>query len=538
MDLDFTPKPGMIEEGINLACDALAVNEERKSMNLGDKLWRMDNLYYIVTTPTLEEAEAGAKTKKIKFRMNMQQEDFFFSVYGDKGGKWQVISCLEIILKARQLGFTTFACIDALDECLFNENFRAGIIAHNLVDAEDFFVNKVKFAFDNLPQWLQDEKRGPSDSAKKLAFSNGSSIRVGTSLRSGTINYLHISEFGKICAKKPEQAREIVTGAFNTVALGQRITVESTAEGRTGQFHAYCIQAIKHERSGAPYGPLDFKLNFYPWWEDEKYELPDPGGVVISQRLVKYFDELEETIGQELSFPKRYWYMKKEEQQGDDMRREFPSTWEEAFESSIMGAYLKAEMAQLRLKRRITMVPYNPAMPVYTGWDLGLNDKTTIWFMQESGFGFHLIDYYENSDKLHDHYAKVLAEKPYTYGKHYLPHDGNVRSPETGHTRKKSYELLGVKPIKLVERPSTKKVGVDAVKRFLPKCFIDLENCEKGIVCLDGARREWDENLEEYKDTPLKNSALHGFDGLQTLALGYRPTAPRRAGFAKMVKNV
>lgn len=54
-----------------------------------------------------------------------------------------------------------------------------------------------------------------------------------------------MSEFGKICAKFPDKAREIVTGAFEAVSLKGRITLESTAEGKSGYFYEFCQLAEK-----------------------------------------------------------------------------------------------------------------------------------------------------------------------------------------------------------------------------------------------------------------------------------------------------
>jgi hypothetical protein len=56
-------------------------------------------------------------------------------------------------------------------------------------------------------------------------------------MRGDTLQWLLITEFGKICAKYPEKAREIITGALNTVHVGQRVTIESTAEGQEGRFY-------------------------------------------------------------------------------------------------------------------------------------------------------------------------------------------------------------------------------------------------------------------------------------------------------------
>ena len=55
--------------------------------------------------------------------------------------------------------------------------------------------------------------------------------------RSGTLRYLHISEYGWTCAKHPDKAREVRIGALNTLQHGQVAFVESTAEGQEGHFY-------------------------------------------------------------------------------------------------------------------------------------------------------------------------------------------------------------------------------------------------------------------------------------------------------------
>ena len=134
--------------------------------------------------------------------MNWAQEDLFREMH-----------FMNVVLKARQLGFTTFIDLFMLDQCLFNSNVRAGIIAHNRDDAKIIFRDKIKYPYDNLPDVLRARISAESDTAQELLFSNNSSIRVGTSLRSGTLQLLHVSEYGKLCAKYPEKAREVRTGA-------------------------------------------------------------------------------------------------------------------------------------------------------------------------------------------------------------------------------------------------------------------------------------------------------------------------------------
>ena len=184
--------------------------------NLADPWWRLNNLYFI----------KDKKGKKVRFKPNWAQTILYNNMW-----------YLSIILKARQLGMTTFIQIFMLDRCLFNDNVNAGIVAHNKEDAEAFFDDKIKFAYDNLPVDLKKMVNATSDTARALKFSNGSRIRVGTSMRSGTYQYIHISEFGKMCAKYPEKAAEVITGTLNTLEPGQMAFIESTAEGPFGVFY-------------------------------------------------------------------------------------------------------------------------------------------------------------------------------------------------------------------------------------------------------------------------------------------------------------
>ncbi len=92
--------------------------------NLSNKWWRLNNLYYVIN----EEGQ------KVLFVPNEEQEKLFDDLW-----------YLNIILKARQLGFTTFIDIYFLDEVLFNSNVEASIIAHNKEDATKIFRRKVCF---------------------------------------------------------------------------------------------------------------------------------------------------------------------------------------------------------------------------------------------------------------------------------------------------------------------------------------------------------------------------------------------------------
>ena len=465
---------------------------------LSSQAWRLQNLYYII----------DAHGKKVLFKPNWAQ----VQLYNDK-------HAFNVILKARQLGMSTFLLILALDNALFNDNFASGVIAHTREDSENLFKNKVKFAYDNLPDWLISQRKATSDSARRLEFSNGSSITVGTSLRGGTFQFLHVSEYGKIAARYPEKAREIKTGALNTVHAGQEIFIESTAEGNSGEFYEVCQRAIRLDQEGLELTVLDPKLHFYPWHLNKTYEIDVD--VSVTADMAAYFDKL----GVELSPAQKAWYIKKSEQQGEDMKREFPSTCEEAFEQSMEGAIYAKEMKLIRERGQIGDFLHDPSKRVLTFWDLGKgSDYTAIWFMQHIGGKFVFIDYHESHNEGWDFYAKLLQGKSYVYGEHVLPWDGDMKVAGKSMTtiRQMLWEL-GVQPIRCVTKTRNSWGDIKTNCRpMLTKCYFDKRNCESGIRALDNYRREWDDRQAQWKDKPKHDESSHGSDAFRSFAMGFK----------------
>ena len=175
----------------------------------------------------------------------------------------------SVICKARQLGFTTLVSLLWLDHALFNSDQRCVVIAHDRESAEVIFRDKVKFAYDHLPSVVRERMPLAREAAAELLFAhNNSSIRVATSARSGTNNRLLVSEFGKIAAKYPEKAVEVVTGSFPTVPIDGVTIVESTAEGQGGHFHDIVKRAQELHEKRAKLSPRDWRHHFFPWHDN------------------------------------------------------------------------------------------------------------------------------------------------------------------------------------------------------------------------------------------------------------------------------
>jgi len=480
--------------------------------DLENPWWRLNNLYYI----------KDKRGQKVLFKANWAQRVLY-------SGMWY----LNIILKARQIGLTTLIQLFILDRCLFTPNTTAGVIAHNREDAEKFFRDKIKYAYDNLPDELKARLQARNDSAGELVFSNGSSIRVGASMRSGTLQYLHISEFGKTCAKYPEKAAEIISGALNAVAPGQFVFIESTAEGDFGHFRDMCKTAESMQMSGENLTSMDYKFFFFPWWKHPDYTLD--ADVIIRQDLQDYFAELEHEEGIALTREQKAWYVKKDAEQGDNMRQEYPATSTEAFQKIVEGAIYGKEMRRAMQERRITQLPIDPTYKVYTFWDLGKRDTNAIWFMQKIGPWYHWIDYYGNNLLGPDHYAKILEERAkkcgYQYAMHYMPHDVGVEDySAVNESRQDIYERLGVKPIFRVERIPDLELGIALTRRMLVSSRFDRERCAEGIQGLQSYRYMYDEARKTFHKIPIEDFASHPSDAIRQCAQAFK----EESGFANM----
>lgn len=479
---------------------------------LADREWRLDNLYWV-------QDEDG---NEVPFRRNFAQLKFCEE-------QW----FRDDIVKARQLGFSTLIAILTLDDCLFRKNTRAAIIDATLGDAKKKLA-KIKFAYVRLPSTIQKTVRLKSDNTEEIKFTNGSEISVGTSYRGDTPQILHVSEFGKISAERPDRAKEIRNGAFKAVSKNGKIYVESTAHGQGGEFYELTERAKATALSGVPLTQLDFKLHFFAWWMDPKYVLPSHL-VLITSEMREYFEELRVKRGIKLNANQKAWYAKMHAENGaDDMMSEFPSCIEETFHNSLKGAYFKVELQKARAEKRIGFpLPYDPSRPVNTFWDIGMDDENCIWWHQTDGVRHRLIDFYRNSGEGLPHYIKVIREKQqerkFIYGKHYGPHDLSVRE-WTSVAAKPRFIIareLGLE-FTIVPRIEDKADAIEAARRFLQTTYIDSEHCGDGTNGLDNYRKKWNKTIGAWSGDPVHDFASHIADALMTGAVGLIPDRVRR----------
>jgi len=328
----------------NNVVEALMANPEL----IKNKRWRLNNLYWIITKDG----------KKEVFTMNRAQRHFF-DTYIDIPKPYH----RHIILKSRQLGFTTFIDLNELDEILFNTNKEGIIIAHKLEDATEIFDKKIDFAIRNMA----DEVKGAffklnRNSARKIQVimdygseeGSTSSIAVGVSGRSGTYHYVHISEFAKMCVMFPKRAEEVETGTFPAVPFDGFIFIESTAEGMAGRFYEMFNENwLRRDSITAQLSQVMFMPHFYNWQYDDM-EMKKIYECTPTDKM----DECEIDWGEYqkeynlTDLEITYYYMKWLQfggKNGTDavkkLKQEYPTTPEEAFLSTGQTYFSTAKVA-------------------------------------------------------------------------------------------------------------------------------------------------------------------------------------------------
>ncbi len=500
---------------------------------LDDPLWRLQHLYWI-------ENKSG---RMQRFRLNTAQLRLH-------RGMWYRNS----VLKARQLGISTYVAMLMLDRCLFIPNFHAGIIDKTLPDAEQK-LEKVRFAWEHLdylsPGASPEEqalaylgslikqrtgimKKGArhpaSDARGRLSFANGSDIRLGTTLRGGTLQLLHVSELAHVSVHSPWRAREIRTGAINTVPAEGTIILESTHEGgRYGVNYEMTVQAMENA-ARAELSPLDFRFFFFSWFDNPEYTLKGRGS--WSDTMAAYFEHLEQESGVKLSPAQKLWYARMERTMGAAMRQEYPSTPDEAFAMGNDGAIYGSQIALLRESGRVgAAFEYNDREPLYTSWDLGLSDHTAIWLVQCWGGQVYWLDHYAANQFPLEHYVGKIREWENRYGRiaaHFLPHDAARRDPH-GQSYVESLAAQGIYAVRVVPRTPDIWRGINVLRGLLSKSWFHRNTLSQrvnlrgekepsGLSCLEMYRTAPAGASGTCRETPLHDASSHSADAARTFA--------------------
>lgn len=190
-----------------------------------------------------------------------------------------------------------------------------------------------------------------------------------------------------------------------------------------------------------------------------------------------------------------------------------------SFNAAVRGAYFGKVMAQAEQEGRITRVPYDQALPVFTCWDLGMADATAIWFIQVSPGGeVRAIDYEEFHNAGIPEIITAIRAKGYErYDMHIAPHDIRVRELGTGTSR---YEVAQTNGVRFhIARNMPLMDGIDATRNLIRKMWFDEDNCRLGINALQLYRAELNQKTGVLNTRPLHDHTSHGADALRMFAV-------------------
>jgi hypothetical protein len=503
---------------------------------LASREWRLTHLY------TIRDADGAL----VKFQPNHAQRAFYNSYW-----------FCNHVLKARKLGFSTFIEIIYLDDLLFTPSgLTAGIIDYTIEDAMEK-LDMMRLAYNHLDDgdihpdtWkvgaaIKQAIRLETDAARKLQFSNGSRASCSTSLRGRTPQRIHSSELGKTAIYFPRKAREIITGAFNSMTPGNVRNIESTHEGaKVGEHYRLLKQCMRLDP--AKLSRIQSRFHFFPWYQDPRY-VDHARGIPLRRAMVDYFSRLETAYRIHLTPEQKLWYDLKHQEQGHGMKKEFPTIPGEAFESIAEGAIYGEEMATLRALGRIRDFSREATPPMYTFWDIGLSDYTALWLIQPVGRAFLVLDWFEAEGRPGSSMPDQILLWERKWGKpiagHFLPHDAETRDRGTGKSYVSLLREAGLTNIRIVPRTPDVWLGIGYVRDVLPHCWFHAANCDtprnrdgtphnpgdttddtqedfpSGVACLEGYSKNVSaDQTKQLRELPKHDLFSHSADAFRTFA--------------------
>ena len=484
--------------------------------NMGNWRWRISNLYKVV----------NKQSKIVTFKPNPTQLYVLENIHPRM---W--------IVKSRQHGITTEMGIWGTDQTVFNPNKSAAIIAHNLREVRRIFKTKVDFPYHSLPEPIREVVYTTTRNTNELALSNNSTFYVTVSARSGTLNFVLITELGILYWHSPTKAEEVISGTLEALHKGNFGVVESTPYGLTG-FYDRTLRIKKEcedaQRVGRKLDQMQYKFIFLPWYMDPENQ---SSPVELTEEEISYFKSLEIEQAVNLSENQKAWYCHKRRSTSPALLwREHPSTIEEAFKGSVEGAFFTNEVAKIYSEGRVISEQYNPDIPLRIAWDLGMSDLMVLIFYQVIQGRRRVVHVYSDSNKGLEHYIRYIETTKYGFNDNttlIFPHDIKVRelSLKTGENRLSHLSKLQIKlkdgrqrqvkdlPILRIARARAKIEDIDRLRdnlqnwEFVGSQDPDSDNT-KLLRALSSYGRQFNQERQVYEDRVRHDIHSHYVDAL------------------------
>lgn len=323
-----------------------------------EQLKRLQELLGIKARPRVTFADLKIRTKNkriITFEPNAVQVKYLDELCPEwRKGIFDLKGLRELILKARQQGFSTLILAIYFCLTLNEDNTQTIVIAHD-INSTVLLFQMVKRFYEHLPA----DKKIPTKYANRREFmwdEIGSYFFVGTAGsgefgRGGTINNIHASEVAFWSL-----GEDIVAGLLQAVPTDGNIFVESTANG-IGNYYQ-----IEYE--AATNGDSVFTPRFFAWFENPEYRL------AITAPFVRTDEESALAERFNLDDEQLNWRRVKSKELREKFPQEYPSTQEEAFISSGHPYFDRETITSLlsRCRPALEIDPPTPGSLLARAW--------------------------------------------------------------------------------------------------------------------------------------------------------------------------
>lgn len=495
-----------------------------------DKMLRLNSLYKIV----------DKQGKTIVFRPNKPQKYFLENRHNR-----------NIILKSRRLGMTTFGSIDMFDQTLFTKNYRSLMLSYDEDSSKKIFDDIIMYAWNSFN--FKNLYKVDTNSAKMLKLLFGdkdqtySTVEVKSSGRGGRYDYLHISEFGRICARNPLKAREILAGTIPAITPNGIINIESTAEGSDGEFHDMFWDAWDRPEN-IPLTNKDYKAFFFNWqWDEEEIAQVNEQ---MHEHLPKEFKEyqikhnekalknknLKEITNQELV----YWYGKYVEcgKKWGVLLENYPTIPEEAFSSSGRKLFDVMRLSQMEAEgtqesNTVGDWTYYDMPKLGHSYVIGADpsegigsDHSAVTILDITKDKFKVVATYKNNMMPPDLFGDELANKGLMYNNAFIVPEKNSMGYATVSRLKDIYPTHLIYAEERTDRETDKttdSLGWRTTGATKPKMMYAMANLvnEDAIIIPDKTiiheMRIYDKN--EIMDNRVDENKTNHFDLLMSLAM-------------------
>lgn len=512
-----SPEPSLASHGLT---------EAEFAARLADPVWRLTSgqLYQI-------RSEQG---EPIPFIPTVPQMKVIEEIY-IHGAR------VLVIPKARQVRMSTVIALIVLDTILFGSSIQCSLCDIDIPNADRKLEEKVFYAFERLPDYLREHWTPIKKTLSPGIFTiqhgddptSKSTFYAGQKARGGTNQILWMSEWAELAAKHPSMSAEYLRGAWPAAAEGIRIIESTWSGGKSGDVWGIAKKGLD-PHTGLPLPrekctPLTPRILFFPWYVIPERRLACPEPSLIRPEVRAYFAQALEASGDVLDDDQMYWY---QEAALDVYHHEaqfiYPTNIHECWNSKIEGSIWGSALAKAKGEGRVGDVPYQPGLEVDTFWDLGAPENSPCIYVQHDNEQRRFIDADteiaggEVSDRV-----RLLAEKGYRYGTHYLPHDAGQRQ-KNGKTYSAEFQAelkaQGVSGrVVQLRQTGNKWLGINHFTGLLKKSvWIDERKCAYVIESIAAYRRKPDPTKEgKFLDETVKDWADHCADACRYVSEAY-----------------